>query len=833
MRNLTLATRMLRKTPFVTAIAVLSLALGIGANSAIYSLFDQILLRPLPVPDPQSLVNFGAPGPKPGMDSCNQAGDCEQVFSYAMLRDLEKAQTSLTGLAGHVQFGASLSVNGEPSLAQGMFVSGSYFPTLQLRPALGRLLTPADDQVPDANFITVVSHTFWRDRLGNDPAVIGKSIIINGKTFQIVGVAPEGFDGTTIGLRASVFVPLSMWRSLQSGGGANILTRRNAYWIYLFGRLKPGVTLAQADAALNTTYHAIVNDVEAPLEKGMSDPTMKQFRAKKMTAVAGPRGQSSIDREAKTPLYMLFGVTGIVLLIACANIANLLLARGAGRAAEMGVRLALGASRRQLLTLLLTESLMLALLGGAASILIAKWTLAFIGSLMPANAADSLRFELQPSVVLFAAGLSLLTGLLFGMFPALHSTRSDLIAVIRAGAGQLTGGKAAARFRAALVTAQITLSMALLVSAGLFLKSLINVSRVELGIAVDKLSTFAVSPGDVGYDTTRAAVYFTRMEEELAAIPGVTAVTSSRVPLMAGNNWGTSVLVQGFPKGPDVDNNSRFNSVGPGYFQTLGVTLIAGRDIAASDAKGGLKVAVVNEAFVKKFRLGKDAVGKFMTDDSERDTLDMQIIGVIPDIRYSDVKDTVPPVFYTAWKQSSMTSMNFYVKSSLPPEQMLTAIRTTAKRIDPTIPLEELKTMPQQVRDNVFLDRMISILSASFAVLATLLAGVGLYGVLAYTVAQRTREIGVRMALGADGARVRGMVLKQVGIMTAIGGAIGIAAALGLGRAAQALLFRLEGHDATVFAASVILLGLVALAAGFFPARRAALVNPMQALRYD
>ncbi len=834
LHNLKLAARMLFKTPFVTAVAVLSLGLGIGANSAIFSLFDQILLRPLPVPAPKELVNLAAPGPKPGSQSCSQAGDCDVVLSYPMFRDLEKGQTVLTGLAAHRNFGANLSVNNEPATGEGMMVSGSYFPTLQLQPAFGRLLTPADDQVAGANPVTVISHDYWRERFGSDPAAVGRSLIINGLSYTIVGVAPEGFIGTTLGSRPRVFVPISMRAQIDRFFRESAFENRKSYWVYVFGRRKPGVSIEQAATALNALYRPILSDVEAPLQEGMSDPTMQRFRTKSLELEAGPRGQSSIFREAKTPLFLLFGVTGVVLLIACANIANLLLARGAGRAAEMGVRLALGATRRQLLSLLLTESVLLALLGGLASLLVAQWTLVFIGSLMPADAGETLQFVLQPSVVLFAAGLSIATGLIFGMFPALHSTRSDLISVIRAGAGQLTGGKAAARFRASLVTAQITLSMALLVSAGLFLKSLVNVSRVDLGVDISHFSTFGLSPERSGYDSTRSNLYFQRVEEELHTIPGVTAVTSSLVPLMAGDNWGTDVYVQGFARGADIDNNSHLNAVGPGYFAALGVPMRSGREFTSSDVRGGSRVAIVNEAFTKKFGLGSDAVGRFMTDDTRRDTLDTQIVGVIPDIKYSDVKDSVPPVFYTPWRQTNTIGfMNFYVKSSLPPEQVLASIREVVKRIDATVPVEDLKTMPQQVRENVFLDRMISILSAAFAVLATLLAGVGLFGVLSYSVAQRTREIGVRMALGADAAQVRGMVLKQVGVMTAIGGVLGVAAALGLGKAARSLLYGLEGHDALVFSLSVLMLAMVALAAGYVPARRAASVDPMQALRYD
>ena len=831
MQTLKIAARMLLKTPFVTAIAVLSLALGIGANSAIFSLFDQLLLSPLPVSAPEELVNLGAPGPKQGSTSCSGAGSCDLVFSYPMFRDLERTQTVLTGLAAHRGFGASVAVNNEPAVAQGMMVSGSYFPTLQVQPALGRLLTPSDDEVIGANYVTVLSDAFWQDKFGSDPNVVGRTMIINGATFTVIGVAPPSFQGTTLGGEPAVYVPISM------RGAITKFTRfddRRVYWAYVFGRLKPGVSVAQADASLNALYRPIITDVEAPLQVGMSDQTLARFKAKRLTVEPGPQGQSSVHDEARAPLYLLFGVTGVVLLIACANIANLLLARGAGRAAEMGVRLALGASRRQLLTLLLTESVMLALLGGAASLLVAQWTMSFIGSLLPPDALQTLHFTLQPAVVAFAAVLSLGTGVVFGMFPALHSTRSDLISVIRAGAGQLTGGKAAARFRASLVTLQITLSMALLVSAGLFLKSLMNVSRVDLGLELDDFVAFSLSPERAGFDTLRSAVYFGRVEEELASIPGVTGVTSSLVPLLSGDNWGTSVRVQGFESGPDIDSGSRYTEVGAGFFTTLGVSMIAGRDILPSDIAGGSRVAIVNETFARKFNLGRDAVGKFMGFDETRDSVSVQIVGLIPDVKYSSVKDTIPPVFYTPWRQDTRVGeMFFYVRSSLPPAQLLRSIPEVVKRIDPTVPVEGIKTMPQTIRENVFLDRMISILSAAFAVLATLLAGVGLYGVLAYTVSQRTREIGVRMALGADAKRVRGLVLRQVGLMTLVGGGLGVAVALGLGKAARSLLFGLEGYDAIVFSMSVILLAVVAMAAGFVPARRAAAVNPMQALRYD
>jgi predicted permease len=475
----------------------------------------------------------------------------------------------------------------------------------------------------------------------------------------------------------------------------------------------------------------------------------------------------------------------------------------------------------------------LALIGGVASLVVSRWTLDAIGGMMKAEARDMLQLELNPAMVVFAFALSVVTGLLFGMFPALQSTRPDLITSLRSGAGHLHGGRASSRFRTSLVTVQIALSMMLLVCAGLFVKSLRNVSKVNLGLNVDGVVTFAISPELNGYNGRRSYALFQRVHEELGALPGVTGVTAARVPLLAGNNWGNSVAVQGFKKTPDTDDGSRFNEVSPGYFHTLGVKLIAGREFTAADGVGGPRVAVVNQAFAKKFGLGRDAVGKLM-GANEKDSLDTEIVGLIENAKYSEVKAEVPPVFYTAVLQdTTVGSLSFYVRTAGDPAQVLRAIPGVMKRLDPNLPVEDLKTMPQQVRDNVFLDRMISILSAAFAVLATLLAAVGLYGVLAYTVAQRTREIGVRMALGADAGRVRLMVLRQVGLMTLVGGAVGIAAAIAVGKAASSLLFELKGNDPTVAVLAAITLAAVAFAAGYVPARRASEIHPMQALRYE
>lgn len=831
-----LALRTLARTPFVTGITVLSLALGIGANAAIYSLFDQLLLRPLPVHEPHRLANLTAPGPKPGSQSCNQAGDCDVVFSYPMFRDLEQARNpAFAGIAAHRLFGANLAYRGLTESADAMLVSGSYFPLLGLRPALGRLLTPDDDRVAGSHFLAVLGYSYWETRLGSDPGVLNQTIIVNGQPMTIIGVAPRGFEGTTAGARPRVYVPISMRGLVEPYSAGGGLENRRSYWVYLFGRLGPSASLEQAKAAINGIYKPIINDIEAPLQQGMSDQTMQRFRAKEIEVTDGRRGQSQVHEEASTPLMLLFATTGIVLLIACANIANLLLARGANRSMEMAVRLSLGAGRRHILSQLLTESTLLALMGGVVSLVIAQWTLGLIAGFLPPDAVTSMQFTIDRRVVAFAAVLSVATGVLFGLFPALHSTRPDLITTLRANTGQPSGARAAARFRTALVTSQIALSMTLLVLAGLFVKSLVNVSRVDLGLRIENVLTFAISPQLNGYTSQRSQVLFARLEEELAALPGVTSVTASLVPVLAGSNWGSDVRVQGFESGPDVDSNARFNEVGPGYFRTMGITLLSGREFTESDNLDAPKVAIVNQAFVEKFNLGTDAVGKRMASGRRSsDELDTEIIGVVQNAKYSEVKDAVPPLFFRPYRQDSTVGfLTYYARTTNDPVTFMRTIPTVVAKLDPNLPVEELKTLPQQVRENVFLDRMISVLSSGFAVLATLLAAVGLYGVLAFTVAQRTREFGVRMALGADAGRVRRMVLRQVAVMTAIGGTVGIAAAIGIGGLARSLLYGLERYDPLVMVVSVVILALVALAAGGIPAARASRVDPMQALRYE
>jgi len=834
MRSLKFAIRTLFGTPFVTAIAIVSLALGIGATAGIFSVFHQVLLQSLAVPNPSGLVNLSAPGPKPGFGSCGLAGDCDVVFSYAMFRDLQKTQTVFTDIAAHVGFGANLAYEAQTASGEGLLVSGSYFPVLELQPALGRLLNSNDDKLVGESGVVVLSYNYWSSRFGHDPTILNKQVIVNGQSLTIVGVAPKGFDGTTIGMRPAVFVPITLRSVLDATTGWSL---RTDYWAYLFARLRPGVTIEAARASLGTQYHAIINEVEAPLQQDMSAQTMARFRAKPILLAPGGRGQSSVPDEAKTPLRLLLGVTAFVLLIACANIANLLLARSAARAGEMAIRLSIGASRARLIGQLLTESLLLAVLGGIAGMVVAHWTLLLVISLLPPEVQHTITFSMSGTVILFAIGLTFATGLLFGLFPALHSTRPDLVSTLKNQAGQSSGAKGAARVRLLLATSQIALAMMLLASSGFFVKSLLNITRVDLGFKVDHVVTFGLSPSLNGYSFDRTRLLFQRLEDELRAATGVTAATVSNVPILAGDNRARDVAVQGFKAGPDTDSNSHYNKVGPAYFSALGIPLVAGREFTDADTVNSAKVAVVNQTFAKKFGLGNDAVGKLMgwhAGDGYRSKLDTTIVGVVEDAKYSEVKQKVPPQFFVPYRQDKQPGgMHVYVRTSGDIAQAASAITAVVKRLDTNLPIENFESLPEQVRNNTFLDRMMTTLSAAFALLATLLAAIGLYGVLAYTVAQRTREIGLRMALGAAPDRVRGMVLRQVAVMTLVGALAGLVGALGVGKGAQSMLFQMTGADPAVLALSAVVLALVALCAGFIPAHRASRVDPMRALKYE
>ena len=713
-----------------------------------------------------------------------------------------------------------------------MQVSGSYFPTLGLVPTVGRLFGPEVDQPIGGQPVVVLSHEFWQSDLGGRREVLGDALVVNGQPLTIVGVAPDGFRGTTFNMPSTIFVPVTMASRLFAEAGEGRFEDRRNYWVYLFARLKPEVSLEQARAAIAPLYRSILTEVEAPLQANMSGQTRAQFVAKPLPIRDGGRGQSQMQTAADVPLLLLLGVTAAVLLIACTNIANLLLARSAARASEMAVRLSLGASRRHLLTQLLTESCLLAVLGGAVGLVVAQWTLRFIGALLPPEVAGFLPLTLDPYVVPFTGTVSLVTGVLFGIVPALHATRAELISALKHEAGQPAGARSAARFRYGLVVAQFALAMTLLVEGGLFIQSLRNVNRADLGIRTNGVVTFGLSPALNGYGEAQKRALCERVEAALAAQPAVTGVTAASIAVFAGSSLGTRVMVEGFEAGPDTDRSTRLNQIGTDYFRTLGIPVLAGRTFTESDVREA-PPAIVNEAFARKFNLGRDAVGRRLGRGGLDVALDTEIVGIVADTRYYNVKTPAPPLLYIPYRQEeTVGSLAFYARNTLPTDGMLRTIPALVAEIDPNLPVTDLKNLAQQVQDNAFADRAMTVLSTAFAGLAILLAAVGLYGVLPYTVAQRTPELGLRMALGADAARIRAMVLRQVGRMTLSGGALGLVGALGLGRLAQAMLYEIDGVPPAVAVAAGATLAAVALAAGLVPAYRASRIDPMIALRH-
>ena len=836
MADIRLALRMLFKTPLVTSVAIVSLALGIGANAAIFSLYSQFLLRPLPVAEPERLVNLESPGPKPGSCRVSNAGGCDHVFSYPMFRDIEGGQTVFSALAAHRGLDANVAYRGRAVTAPGAQVSGSYFPALGLRPAAGRLFGPETDEPIGGHPVVVLSHDFWHTELDGLPDVIGDVLVVNGRSLTIVGVSPAGFRGTTINRPYAFFVPITMRGLLLHEGDGGFEDRR-AYWTYLFARLAPGVSIDQARAALEPLYRSILAEVEAPLQTGMSTEAMARFLDRPLQVGPGWQGQSAWHDNRggqRVVLFFLFGITAAVLLIACANVVNLLLARSAARSGEMAVRLALGASRRHLLAQLLTESCLLAALAGAAGLVAAHWTLRLVWALVHPLVADIFRATLDPYAVPFTAAVSLATVVVFGVFPALYATRGAPLAAMKDVAGQSSGAHSATRFRHGLVVAQLALATTLLAVGGLFILNLHNVNRVDPGFRTDDVATFHVRPESNGHGPVRSRAVYERIGERLSAQPGVTGVTAaSRLLLDGGPGRPAEVRVEGVEAGPDTDRGTRLERIGTDYFRTLGIPLLAGRTFSAADTLEAPRVAIVNESFAREFDLGRDAVGRRIGRGGPDAELDIEIVGLVGDMRSRLRSDVTAPVVFVPYRQDEeIGGLWFYVRSSAGSDAVVRSIPAVVGAIDPNLPAAFPMPLSRAVEMNTTDDRMAAGLLTSFAALAALLAAVGLYGVLAYAVAQRTREIGLRMALGADAARLRAMVLGQVGRMALAGGALGLAAALGFARVAQSVFYEIEGMPLAVAAAAAAGLAAVALGAGLVPAHRASRVDPMDALRH-
>jgi putative ABC transport system permease protein len=829
-RDLRYGARSLAKRPLITAVAVLSLALGIGVNTAIFSVFERRVLRELPVPAPEEIVNVTSPGPRPGSNSSSDSGGEDHIFSYPLFRDLERLEkTGLSRIVAHRDFPANVAHGGTTTRGDGLLVSGSYFDVLGVRPALGRLLTPGDDRVAGGHPVVVLAHAYWTTRFGSDPSVIGQTLILNGQSMTVLGVAAAGFSGTTTTEQSQLFVPLAMAGTMRGPS-----EQRNDHWLYLTARLEPGFTRDRAQTVINGPFTSIIRDVEYPAQRrGMGDRARQEFLARQIVLEDGGSGRSADRDRTRLSILLMLAVAGVVLLIACVNLANLMLARATDRSAEIALRLSIGATPRRVIRLLMAEASLLAILGGVGALIVARVAMGALLATMPADQAARLSFELNQAVLLFTLALSVGTSVVFGLFPAVHALR-HLNAHAAAQPGRVSDSRSTRRLRTALATAQIALATSLLAVAGLFVASLFNVAGEELGIQRDGIIAFRLSPYLNGYTRDRALALFDRVQDDLRGTPGVTAVTASTIPVLSDNGSFTNLTVEGFEGGPDADTTTSVARIGTDYFRTLGIPLLAGREFSTADAADTPRVAIVNEAFARKFAFGGNAIGKRLaTGAGGNRPLNIQIVGLVRDAKYSDIKTPAPPQLFLAYRQGAFDSLTVYARSSSDARQLRSVIPALVGRADPNLPVDRLRTMDEQIWDNASNDRFLATLSSWFAALALLLAGIGLYAVLAYTVAQRVREIGIRMAMGARPADVWRLVFSYVGRIALIGGAIGVAAAIGLGRLAESLLFGVQGNNAALLAGAGIAMAAVAVAAAAVPARRAIHVNPVNALRAD
>jgi predicted permease len=825
-QDLTYALRTLRRNPGFTAVVVLTLALGIGANSAIFTVLDQILLRQLPVQKPEELVMLDGPGPFSGRTHN------DHTFSYPMYRELRDRNQGFTGVLARFPTSITLTHEGQSQRADLEVVSGNYFEVLGVRPALGRLLTQDDDRAPGAHPVVVLGHGFWSRRFAGSPAVLNQVVRVNGTTMTVVGVAPRGFVGTDVASAPDLFVPMMMKAAVTPTW--DDLENRRSRWLNILARLKPGTTAAQAEPALNVLYAQILQDDFKVMPATASATFRERFLAKKLTVLPGLKGHSYVREDLSTPLVVLMGMVGLVLLIACANVANLLLARASFRQKEIAVRLALGAGRRRIVGQLVTESLVLAILGGAAGLVLAAWTSDLLVRSLPFESLTrALTTGPDLRVVGFTFAVALSTGLFFGLVPAWQASRPALTSTLKNESTTVTAGHPRARLRKGLVVAQVAFSLLLLIGAGLFTRSLANLRSLDPGFQADQLLTFAVDPSLNGYEQPHIRSLVAQLQERLAALPGVRAASFAEMAPMTDNTNRSTVVLPGYTPQEGEDMSPNVNRIGPGFLSTLGMPLVNGREFTAADGDSAPKVAVINETMARKHFPGRNPIGERFGWGRDK-VIDIEIVGIVKDAKYANLRDEVPRFVYVPFAQSKeLGHSTFYVRTQGDAATLGQAARDLVRQTDAALPVFDLKTMRAQVEESLFVERAVAMLSASFGVLATLLAAVGLYGVMAYTVGQRTREFGIRVALGAERRRILWLVLREVAVLAAIGVALGLPSAWGLGRLLQSQLYGLTPNDPVTLGTAVLVIGAAAALAGFIPARRATRVEPMIALRYE
>jgi predicted permease len=825
--DLRYALRGLRKSPMFTIVALLSLGLGIGANTAIFSLMDQALLRSLPVKQPEKLVLFSAKGPRRGQVNTSY-GDV-YTFSYPMYRDFRDHNPVFSGVLARFPISFSMSWHDQTERIYGDLVSGNYFDVLGVHAAIGRAFLPEDDSTPGAHPVVMLSYGYWKRRFGADPGVLNQTIMLNAHPMTIVGIAQPGFQGVGVGEAPDVFVPMMMRN--QMSPLMNDLENRRSMWLNVFGRLKAGVSRQQAEAAMNTFWKPIL-ELEAK-DLNFSQRVREQFLNRHLSLLEGGKGISSTSAQISAAIIVLMGMVGFLLLIACANVANLLIARATARQREISIRLAMGASRLRLIRQLLVESLLLALGGGMLGLLIAEWTGEALLKFLPSD-PSMMGISSQPDgrVLLFALALSVITGILFGIFPSLQATKAELASTLKDQAsGVVGGGLAHLRLRKSLVVTQVALSLMLLIGAGLFARSLYNVKNIDAGFHTDHLISFAVQPSLNGYDQERMRSLFERLQENIARLPGIRTSSMAETALLAGDNEDTSIEIEGYHAKEDEDMNVNENKIGPGFFATLGIPLLAGRDFTKADGAKAPLAVIVNERFAKHYFGDENPIGRRIRFRREKDSV--EIVGVIRDGKIVSLREKPLRCIYLPYAQAQIGYITFYARTAQEPSAAAQMLRDEVRRQDPNLPIFNMKTMENQIDESLFMDRLVAALSASFGALATLLAAVGLYGVMAYMVVRRTREIGIRMALGADRREVLRLVMKEVVVLAAVGIGIAVLASLAMGRLIQSQLLDVSARDPWVMAAATLALAVVALFAGFLPALRATRVDPLTALRYE
>jgi putative ABC transport system permease protein len=833
------ALRQLRRNPGFAVVAVLTLALGIGANTAIFSLLDQALLRSLPVHDPQQLVVLEGTGDAWEGHSSSHGGDKQAYFSYPMYRDLlAKADPSvITGMIATSPADLDITVHNASQIASGEVVSGNYFALLGTRPYRGRLLTQSDDTAPGANPVAVVSYHFWQDKLGADPSLVGQTISLNGHPFEVIGISAPGFHSAVWGETPALFVPMSMLEEMLPGRGGR-LTNHKDRWMNILARMAPGVTTSQAQAALAPLWHAL----RAEELKALGDESphfVSEFLTNsRLLVLPGSRGFSYQRDNLKTPLLVVMAMAALVLLIASVNVGSLLLVRSAGRIREFSLRSALGANQGRILAQLLLEGLLIGVFGGCAGLLLAPLALhALVDQLAGPDNVTTFSSSLDARVLLFNFAVAIGVSLLFSLAPALQLRRPNLTTALRGSNSSASGGLLS--LRRIIVCVQIGLSVLLLAASGLFVRTMQRLRSVDVGFNPTHLVGFSISPQLAGYVPARIPALSQRVVETLSTLPGVRSVAATDGPEFTDSSAGGSVMFEGYVPQQDEDIDIQKSYHNADFFSAMQIPLLAGRTFTATDDATHPLVAMVNEALAKRyFGSVRNALGKHLVDGGDsKPVYDTEIVGIVPDFKQTGIRDQVGPSVFRPLLQPvgkrAPDQIFFYLRTVLPTPEITNTIRRTMQQLDPTLALDNLRTMDDQIDENLSNDRLTELLAISFGVLATLLAGIGLYGVLAYVTAQRTREIGVRIALGSSRIAISRIVLIDVLKLAGTSLVVALPCAFGLARLLKSQLFGVSSSDPTTFVAVALLVALVAIVSALEPAHRAATVDPIEALRNE